>query len=46
MGYSVGKGESIIFLQWTSDKQIPFAIRFYEGLGYKSTHKGFKLKLN
>ena len=38
------KGVSI--LQLTSDKQRPDAMRFYEGLGFKSTHEGFKLKLN
>jgi GNAT superfamily N-acetyltransferase len=29
----------------TSDKLRPDALRFYEGLGFKSTHEGFKLKL-
>ena len=38
------KGVSI--LQLTSDKQRADAIRFYEGIGFKSTHEGFKLKLN
>jgi len=42
--YARGKGVGI--LQLTSDKQRPDAIRFYEGLGFKSTHEGFKLKLN
>ena len=42
--YARGKGVNI--LQLTSDKQRPDAIRFYEGLGFKSTHEGFKLKLN
>ena len=42
--YAREKGVSI--LQLTSDKQRPDAIRFYEGLGFKSTHEGFKLKLN
>ena len=32
-------------VQLTSDKQRPDAIRFYEALGFKATHKGFKLKL-
>ena len=30
-------------LQLTSDKQRPDAIRFYEDLGFKSTHEGMKL---
>lgn len=33
-------------VQLTSDKQRPDAIRFYEGLGFKATHEGFKLILN
>ncbi len=33
-------------VQLTSDKQRPNAIRFYERLGFESTHEGFKLKLN
>ncbi|MEM7563277.1 MAG: GNAT family N-acetyltransferase [Pseudomonadota bacterium] len=32
-------------VQLTSDKQRPDAIRFYETLGFKATHEGFKLKL-
>lgn len=32
-------------VQLTSDKQRPVAIRFYESLGFKATHEGFKLKL-
>jgi GNAT superfamily N-acetyltransferase len=32
-------------IQLTSDKQRPEAIRFYESLGFKATHEGFKLKL-
>jgi GNAT superfamily N-acetyltransferase len=31
-------------VQLTSDKQRPDAIRFYEALGFKATHEGFKLK--
>jgi len=42
--YARGKGVSI--LQLTSDKQRPDSIRFYEDLGFKSTHEGLKLKLN
>ena len=32
-------------VQLTSDKQRPGALRFYEKLGFVSTHEGFKLKL-
>ena len=32
-------------VQLTSDKQRTDAIRFYESLGFKATHEGFKLKL-
>lgn len=32
-------------VQLTSDKLRPDAIRFYESLGFKATHEGFKLKL-
>lgn len=32
-------------VQLTSDKQRSDAIRFYESLGFKATHEGFKLKL-
>ncbi|WP_333003122.1 GNAT family N-acetyltransferase [Vibrio coralliilyticus] len=32
-------------VQLTSDKQRPDAIRFYERLGFKATHEGFKLAL-
>ena len=32
-------------VQLTSDKQRPDAMRFYESLGFKATHEGFKLKL-
>ncbi|ASI90808.1 GNAT family N-acetyltransferase [Vibrio mediterranei] len=37
------KGCTIV--QLTSDKQRPDAIRFYEKLGFKATHEGFKLAL-
>lgn len=33
-------------LQLTTDKQRPDAIRFYEKLGFKSSHEGMKLHLN
>ena len=32
-------------VQLTSDKQRPDAIRFYEAIGFKATHEGFKLKV-
>lgn len=32
-------------VQLTSDKQRPDALRFYEALGFRATHEGFKLKL-
>ena len=32
-------------VQLTSDKQRPEAIRFYESLGFRATHEGFKLQL-
>jgi ribosomal protein S18 acetylase RimI-like enzyme len=32
-------------VQLTSDKQRPQALHFYESLGFKATHEGFKLKL-
>ena len=32
-------------VQLTSDKQRQDAIRFYESLGFESTHEGFKLKI-
>ena len=38
--------KEVTILQLTSDKQRPDAIRVYEGIGFKSTHEGFKLKLN
>ncbi len=32
-------------VQLTSDKRRPDALRFYESLGFRATHEGFKLKL-
>lgn len=32
-------------VQLTSDKQRPQALRFYEALGFRATHEGFKLRL-
>ena len=37
------KGAHLV--QLTTDKQRPDAIKFYENLGFKSTHEGFKLHL-
>lgn len=36
---------SCTLVQLTSDKQRPEAHRFYESLGFRATHEGFKLKL-
>lgn len=33
-------------VQLTSDKQRPEALRFYEALGFRATHEGFKLRLD
>lgn len=33
-------------VQLTSDKQRPDALRFYEALGFRATHEGFKLRLD
>lgn len=33
-------------VQLTSDKQRPEALKFYENLGFKATHEGFKLKFD
>lgn len=32
-------------VQLTSDKQRPRALSFYESLGFRATHEGFKLKM-
>ncbi|MFT7035116.1 MAG: GNAT superfamily N-acetyltransferase [Cyclobacteriaceae bacterium] len=37
------KNEGAYIVQLNSDKQRPDAIRFYEKLGFKATHEGFKL---
>ncbi len=39
------KERNCSIIQLTSDKQRPDAIRFYEKLGFRATHEGFKLKL-
>ena len=33
-------------VQLTSDKQRPKALKFYESLGFKATHEGFKLRID
>ncbi len=39
------KEKGCTILQLTSDKKRPDAIRFYETLGFISSHEGFKLKI-
>ncbi|MCK0145682.1 GNAT family N-acetyltransferase [Arenibacter sp. F26102] len=39
------KEKGVHMVQLTSNKQRPDAIRFYEKLGFKATHEGFKLHL-
>jgi len=39
------KARKCKIVQLTSDKGRPAALRFYESLGFKATHEGFKLKL-
>ena len=41
----LAKNKGCTIVQLTSDKQRPDAIRFYEKLGFKATHEGFKLTL-
>ena len=43
VGRARERGCSLV--QLTSDKQRPDALRFYEALGFRATHEGFKLKL-
>lgn len=38
-----GRERGVHVVQLTSDKQRPEAIKFYEKLGFKATHEGFKL---
>lgn len=40
-----GTDRGVHVVQLTSDKQRPDAIRFYEKLGFRSTHEGMKLHL-
>ena len=37
------KAEGAHLLQLTSDKKRPDALRFYEKLGFKASHEGFKM---
>jgi len=39
------KEKGCILLQLTTDKKRPDALRFYETLGFVSTHEGMKLRL-
>lgn len=39
------KARKCRIVQLTSDKERSSALRFYESLGFKATHEGFKLKL-
>ena len=39
------KARECKIVQLTSDKDRSSALRFYESLGFKATHEGFKLKL-
>ena len=39
------RSQSCVMVQLTTDKQRPDALRFYEGLGFISSHEGMKLKL-
>jgi len=39
------KEKRVHLIQLTSNKLRPNAIRFYEGIGFKATHEGFKLHL-
>ncbi len=39
------KKKGVHLIQLTSNKLRPNAIRFYEGIGFKATHEGFKLHL-
>lgn len=40
----IAKSKDCFLMQLTTDKQRPDAIRFYENLGFASTHEGMKLK--
>jgi GNAT superfamily N-acetyltransferase len=39
------KGKGVHLVQLTSNKLRPNAIGFYESIGFKATHEGFKLHL-
>ncbi len=42
---NLARNKGCNLVQLTCDKQRPNAIRFYEKLGFKATHEGFKLVL-
>ncbi len=42
---STAREKDCRLVQLTSDKQRPQALHFYESLGFKATHEGFKLRL-
>lgn len=42
---ALAKTKGCHIVQLTSDKQRPDALRFYQKLGFKATHEGFKLVL-
>ncbi|EGQ7815883.1 GNAT family N-acetyltransferase [Vibrio parahaemolyticus] len=41
----LAKSKGYTIVQLTTDKECSYAIGFYERLGFKATHKGFKLVL-
>lgn len=41
----LAKKKGCYMIQLTSDKQRPEAIKFYEKLGFRASHEGFKLEL-
>lgn len=43
---SRARARKCAIVQLTSDKQRPEALRFYELMGFSSTHEGFKLRLD
>jgi GNAT superfamily N-acetyltransferase len=43
--HDVGRRRGAAFVQLTSDKRRGDAHRFYDRLGYRSSHEGFKLEL-
>lgn len=43
--FDCAKARGCKLVQLTTNKARPDAFRFYEGLGFKATHEGFKLNL-